>query len=661
MKKTTKMTIAILLTIIMVFGSFGAGNSNLFFKLFEIKASGVQAGIFLWPVPSSYSLSQGYSSSHKAIDIQKCANQNVIASYSGVVYKLDSGTNSSSSTDSSYGTSMIIKHNINGSVYYTHYAHMVKDSIPQRLRTIGASVSQGEIIGKVGNTGNVSGSSGYHLHFSIADSTGVWNGRFNNTPTDSRHNINSSSGVSYRYSIEHEHDFSVYLYYWAKHPHYNDYKCKYCDAKQENRNETNYVASCELCNHTHSYTATSASSATCESGGYTTYNCSCGDSYTTYTNALGHNYSILSYNENAHPHYAVYKCSRCSSTKRTSETGYLKSCIDCIFSGKPVLTVTPGTSKTETILLSSVVNGAEYYEYNIKTYYGDEKVLFRYSDEGEPVSVILDSGKYKAYVVIYDRLASYTLKSDEVIFTVDGVSEEISTTAFQNGYSIYFNANGGYGAPSSQSGKTSYTIPPTTPTRNGYSFLGWSKNSSASSASYKGGDFIYLENDTTLYAVWEKDEISEETTTAIRNGYSIYFNANGGSGAPSAQSGKTSYTIPSTTPTRSGYTFLGWSENSSAISAGYKPGDTIVLSTDTTLYAVWQKAEEPTTSPSNTCPNCGEEFTSEEEYNEHISNCDSNNGNNNNSGVSLFGLILAFFASIISFIGMVLMFPLLLF
>lgn len=43
--------------------------------------------------------------------------------------------------------------------------------------------------------------------------------------------------------------------------------------------------------HAHSY-ASSATSPTCTSGGYTTYTCSCGDSYTSsYTDALGHNYA----------------------------------------------------------------------------------------------------------------------------------------------------------------------------------------------------------------------------------------------------------------------------------------------------------------------------------------------------------------------------------
>lgn len=81
--------------------------------------------------------------------------------------------------------------------------------------------------------------------------------------------------------------------------------------------------------------------------------------------------------------------------------------------------------------------------------------------------------------------------------------------------------------------------------------------------------------------------------------YTITYNANGGSGAPNAQSTITydksaSFTIPSTTPTRNGYTFLGWHTNSTAASAdtNYNPGKTITLTSTNqalNLYAIWQE------------------------------------------------------------------------
>lgn len=79
--------------------------------------------------------------------------------------------------------------------------------------------------------------------------------------------------------------------------------------------------------------------------------------------------------------------------------------------------------------------------------------------------------------------------------------------------------------------------------------------------------------------------------TAPATTYTLSYNANGGSGAPAAQSGAVQYTIPSTKPTRSGYTFLGWSKSGTATAAEYSAGSTITLSASTTLYAVWKKVE----------------------------------------------------------------------
>ena len=70
--------------------------------------------------------------------------------------------------------------------------------------------------------------------------------------------------------------------------------------------------------------------------------------------------------------------------------------------------------------------------------------------------------------------------------------------------------------------------------------------------------------------------------------YTITYNANGGSGAPAAQT-KTygvNLTLSSTRPTRTGYTFLGWSTSSGATSATYSAGGTFTSNANTTLYAV---------------------------------------------------------------------------
>lgn len=75
--------------------------------------------------------------------------------------------------------------------------------------------------------------------------------------------------------------------------------------------------------------------------------------------------------------------------------------------------------------------------------------------------------------------------------------------------------------------------------------------------------------------------------------YTLYYDANGGTGAPSDQAGyayNASVTVNSSvTPTRSGYTFLGWSTSSTATGKddAYDPGDVFNITDDIILYAVW--------------------------------------------------------------------------
>ena len=148
-------------------------------------------------------------------------------------------------------------------------------------------------------------------------------------------------------------------------------------------------------------------------------------------------------------------------------------------------------------------------------------------------------------------------------------------------YNISYNANGGSGAPSSQ---TKYydkllSLSSLKPIRTGYIFKGWSTSSTATKASYQPGDNYTSNSNVTLYAVWEKIQ------------YNISYDANGGSGAPSDQSKyyDSTITLRSGKPTRKGYLFKGWSTRSTALSADYQPGDRYSSNSNLTLYAVWEQ------------------------------------------------------------------------
>ena len=207
MKNKTLFTraLSLMICMIMVLGSVAAGADGIE-SIFSEKAqaASVLDGKLLWPVSSSYSMTRPFSATgHKAVDINNCTGKDIVAAYDGTVYAYYNKCQHYSASCTScekggYGVGLIIKHTINGTTYYTHYAHMVYNSIPQKFSQVGATVKQGEVIGKVGSSGN---STGPHLHFQVTSGANAWSNYINNTPTDKRHNYVSSSGISYIYSL----------------------------------------------------------------------------------------------------------------------------------------------------------------------------------------------------------------------------------------------------------------------------------------------------------------------------------------------------------------------------------------------------------------------------------------------------------------------------
>jgi len=302
------------------------------------------------------------------------------------------------------------------------------------------------------------------------------------------------------------------------------------------------------------------------------------------------------------------------------------------------------------------------------------------------------NGKLPVTITAQSKASGQTLtlrmkkSEDDSIVATKTVTVNITAPS----YTISYNANGGSGAPSSQT-KTyneSLTLSSTIPTRTGYTFLGWSTSSTATSPSYYPGETYSSNAGKTFYAVWKQTTLSpgSSVTAPINFGnqmyvykvtpstsrkyviystsstdtkvylynssgselsnnddggdnqnfrlaydlssgstyyygvryysssstgsipvtfgpvYSVSYNANGGSGAPSGQTkdyGK-SIALSSTQPSRSGYNFLGWSTSSSSNTVAYRSGDTYASNADLTLYAVWSDANNPTASISCT-------------------------------------------------------------
>lgn len=166
------------------------------------------------------------------------------------------------------------------------------------------------------------------------------------------------------------------------------------------------------------------------------------------------------------------------------------------------------------------------------------------------------------------------------------------TIPAKDSYTVSYNANNGSGAPSSQTKwyGENLTLSSTKPTRSGYTFVGWATSSSATAATYSAGGIYTANAGATLYAVWNQNSLT----------CTIAYNANGGSGAPSSQTHVqyTTLTISSGKPTRTNYTFLGWSTSSTATTATYLAGgrytnNSFSSGATITLYAVWKKNYAP--------------------------------------------------------------------
>ena len=165
-------------------------------------------------------------------------------------------------------------------------------------------------------------------------------------------------------------------------------------------------------------------------------------------------------------------------------------------------------------------------------------------------------------------------------YKTQNVSFSVSVPAWTS-YTVKYNANGGAAAPSSQTKWKDQTLTLSTakPTRTGYSFQGWATSASGSVA-YAAGASYTANAAVTLYAVWKA------------NTYTVSYNANGGSGAPSNQTKTygTTLKLSSTKPTRTNYNFLGWGTSASATTASYAAGANYTANAAVTLYAVWQLA-----------------------------------------------------------------------
>ena len=139
---------------------------------------------------------------------------------------------------------------------------------------------------------------------------------------------------------------------------------------------------------------------------------------------------------------------------------------------------------------------------------------------------------------------------------------------------VSYSANGGTGAPgrTQKVWGTVTTLSNVSPTRTGYTFLGWNMSSTATSPTYYPGSRWGGDSNITMYAVWKI------------NTYTVSYNANGGSVGTTSQTYNYGSGLSAPTPTRTGYTFAGWF---TAASGGSHVSNGTAITSARTLYAHW--------------------------------------------------------------------------
>ena len=172
-----------------------------------------------------------------------------------------------------------------------------------------------------------------------------------------------------------------------------------------------------------------------------------------------------------------------------------------------------------------------------------------------------DDGTFenRLYPNTYENLP---LEADVSVYAYYALIEDIPEE-----YQVSFVSNGG--TPIEPVVTSKIEDEPKT-SREGYTFLGWYFDKSFSS---KASFPLEITEDITLYAKWEK------------NTYDVHFELDGGRGVSDL---KTDRIETEPTPTKDGYTFLGWYLDSAYSEKASFPFD---VTGNITLYAKWEENE----------------------------------------------------------------------
>ena len=327
------------------------------------------AATLVWPVPGHKSLSQGFyynnaNQYHYGIDISdgSITGATIVAAMGGTVKYVRNCTQHHPGSQHNcygFGTGVVIIGD-DGRAY--QYAHMQGGSVPSNVY-VGARVEAGQMIGRVGQTGDATGP---HLHFGISNGQNYWEN--NVDPMLETYADGPSVGVEWINEKIQTWDTNCYVYSRATTSVKGtfssggitlwDSKGNVVATRDDSVNWTGTylnvgyniteeigvtltpgtaykyqlravfngktytkegtVTTTGQAPHTHYYTAT-VTAPTCTAKGYTTHTCACGNSYVdTYTDALGHAWDdgkVTKQPTETETGTKTFTCTRCGETK----------------------------------------------------------------------------------------------------------------------------------------------------------------------------------------------------------------------------------------------------------------------------------------------------------------------------------------------------------
>lgn len=192
--------------------------------------------------------------------------------------------------------------------------------------------------------------------------------------------------------------------------------------------------------------------------------------------------------------------------------------------GKPVITNVKSSYETSESVVVKWDSTSDTNQYNIaveKKTNGEYKEIYWKDNVSSGYTLnsvmTLDSGDYRV------RVASVNNKVLNGDYYLSTIGDYVNFTVKEKAqtYTVTFNANGGSGTMSSvtMTYGVAQNLPANTFTRSGYTFLGWSKDKNATTATYTDKQSVKnlaSSGTVTLYAIWKKNTTSNENNGAFR-------------------------------------------------------------------------------------------------------------------------------------------------